>query len=90
MARGTATYYLALPCAVCGCYPGVSAQPDSPVRVYHEKRRPLMANLDWSQCPAVESVADRRSGEWVFPPPAASTRRRSRLARLVRLDADPL
>ncbi len=25
-----------------------------------------MANLDWSQCSAVESVADRRSGEWVF------------------------
>ena len=25
-----------------------------------------MASLDWSQCPAVESVADRRSGEWVF------------------------
>ena len=25
-----------------------------------------MASLDWSQCPAVESVADRRGGEWVF------------------------
>lgn len=25
-----------------------------------------MATLDWSQCLAVESVADRRSGEWVF------------------------
>ena len=25
-----------------------------------------MAILDWSQCPAVESVADRRSGAWVF------------------------
>jgi uncharacterized protein (DUF433 family) len=25
-----------------------------------------MATLDWSHCPAVESVADRRSGEWVF------------------------
>jgi len=25
-----------------------------------------MAGLDWSQCPAVESVADRRSGAWVF------------------------
>jgi len=25
-----------------------------------------MAALDWSQCPAVESVPDRRSGEWVF------------------------
>src|ERR1039458_4039287 len=25
-----------------------------------------MATLDWSQCPAVESVPDRRSGAWVF------------------------
>ena len=25
-----------------------------------------MANLDWSQCPAVESAPDRRSGAWVF------------------------
>lgn len=25
-----------------------------------------MAVLDWSQCPAVESVPDRLSGAWVF------------------------
>ena len=25
-----------------------------------------MANLDWSQCPALESVPGRRSGAWVF------------------------
>ncbi len=25
-----------------------------------------MAALDWSQCPAVESVPDRVGGEWVF------------------------
>ncbi len=25
-----------------------------------------MPNLDWSQCPAVESVPGRRSGAWVF------------------------
>lgn len=25
-----------------------------------------MASLDWSQCPAVESVPGRRSGAWVF------------------------
>ena len=25
-----------------------------------------MAALDWSQCPAVESVPDRLSGAWVF------------------------
>jgi uncharacterized protein (DUF433 family) len=26
----------------------------------------MPAALDWSQCPAVESVPDRRSGAWVF------------------------
>jgi uncharacterized protein (DUF433 family) len=26
----------------------------------------IMANLDWSQCPAVESVPGKRSGAWVF------------------------
>ena len=25
-----------------------------------------MANLDWSKCPAVESVPGKRSGAWVF------------------------
>ncbi len=25
-----------------------------------------MANLDWSECPAVESVPGKRSGDWVF------------------------
>ena len=25
-----------------------------------------MATLDWSQCPAIESVPGRRSGAWVF------------------------
>ena len=25
-----------------------------------------MANLDWSLCPAVESVPGKRSGAWVF------------------------
>jgi len=25
-----------------------------------------MASLEWSQCPAVESVPNRRSGAWVF------------------------
>lgn len=26
----------------------------------------MPATLDWSQCSAVESVPDRRSGDWVF------------------------
>ena len=25
-----------------------------------------MASLDWSQCPAVESISDKVSGAWVF------------------------
>jgi uncharacterized protein (DUF433 family) len=25
-----------------------------------------MANLDWSQCPGVESIPGKRSGAWVF------------------------
>ena len=25
-----------------------------------------MASLDWSQCPAVESIPDKVSGAWVF------------------------
>ena len=25
-----------------------------------------MANLDWSQCPAVESNPGKRSGAWIF------------------------
>jgi len=25
-----------------------------------------MAALDWSQCPAVESIPGKRSGAWVF------------------------
>jgi len=25
-----------------------------------------MSNLDWSQCPAIESIPGKRSGEWVF------------------------
>lgn len=25
-----------------------------------------MATLDWSQCPAVESISGKRSGAWVF------------------------
>jgi len=33
---------------------------------YDEKEGMNMATLDWSQCPAVESVPDRRSGAWVF------------------------
>jgi uncharacterized protein (DUF433 family) len=26
----------------------------------------MASSLDWSQCPAVESVRDRRNGAWVF------------------------
>jgi uncharacterized protein (DUF433 family) len=29
-------------------------------------RRPTMASLDWSQCPAVESIPGKVSGAWVL------------------------
>src|ERR1035441_4541435 len=31
-----------------------------------EKGGPTMASLDWSQCPAVESIPGKVSGAWVF------------------------
>jgi uncharacterized protein (DUF433 family) len=31
-----------------------------------EEGEQIMANLNWSQCSAVESVPGRRSGAWVF------------------------
>jgi uncharacterized protein (DUF433 family) len=34
--------------------------------VGEQRRRLVMAALDWSQCPAVESVPGRLSGAWVF------------------------
>src|SRR5919197_2864771 len=37
----------------------------SVVGIAHE-RTGKMAILDWSQCPAVESVPDRLGGAWVF------------------------
>jgi uncharacterized protein (DUF433 family) len=33
---------------------------------YDEKGGPHMATLDWSQCPAVESIPGKVSGAWVF------------------------
>jgi uncharacterized protein (DUF433 family) len=33
---------------------------------YDERRGMNMATLDWSQCPAVESIPGKRSGAWVF------------------------
>jgi uncharacterized protein (DUF433 family) len=33
---------------------------------YDESEGENMAVLDWSQCPAVESVPGKRSGAWVF------------------------
>jgi uncharacterized protein (DUF433 family) len=31
-----------------------------------EARRFAMADLDWNECPAVESIPGKRSGAWVF------------------------
>jgi uncharacterized protein (DUF433 family) len=35
------------------------------LKSYDEEDR-HMATLDWSQCPAVESIPGKRSGAWVF------------------------
>jgi uncharacterized protein (DUF433 family) len=34
--------------------------------LWREKETGQMAALDWSQCPAVESIPGKRSGAWVF------------------------
>jgi uncharacterized protein (DUF433 family) len=36
------------------------------VKRYDESRVSNMATLDWSKCPAVESVPGKLSGAWVF------------------------
>ena len=36
------------------------------VKGYDEGRVRNMASLDWSQCPAVESIPGKLSGAWVF------------------------
>jgi uncharacterized protein (DUF433 family) len=33
---------------------------------YHKKEGKNMPALDWSQCPAVESIPGKRSGAWIF------------------------
>jgi uncharacterized protein (DUF433 family) len=43
----------------------VNAGAEAVVKGYDE-RRVNMATLDWSQCPAVESVPDKLSGAWVL------------------------
>ncbi len=35
-------------------------------RVYDDRKGSVMPALDWSQCPAVESVPGRVGGAWVF------------------------
>jgi uncharacterized protein (DUF433 family) len=36
------------------------------IRGYDGKEANRMSTLDWSQCPAVESIPDKVSGAWVF------------------------
>jgi uncharacterized protein (DUF433 family) len=40
--------------------------PTAPIVSANDKRMLRMATLDWSQCPAVESVPGRLGGAWVF------------------------
>jgi hypothetical protein len=46
------------------CLPRVAREPNH-VKAVHE-RRAAITTLDWSQCPAVESVPGKVSGAWVF------------------------
>jgi uncharacterized protein (DUF433 family) len=39
---------------------------DAALRILWKREAITMPALDWSQCPAVESVPDRRGGAWVF------------------------
>jgi uncharacterized protein (DUF433 family) len=45
-----------------GIIQGAGAQPR--LKGYDESK--VMATLDWSQCPAVESIPGKVSGAWVF------------------------
>ncbi|MEO7146160.1 MAG: DUF433 domain-containing protein [Bryobacteraceae bacterium] len=42
------------------------ARRPTAIKDYHDKEGKNMANLDWSQCPAVESIPGKVSGAWVF------------------------
>ena len=52
-----------------GCFDSESESRTKPRRdlAYSEKKEfELMASLDWSQCPAVESIPGKVSGAWVL------------------------
>jgi uncharacterized protein (DUF433 family) len=40
--------------------------PERPKKLRLNREGNSMASLDWSQCPAVESIPGKRSGAWVF------------------------
>jgi uncharacterized protein (DUF433 family) len=41
-------------------------RPPARQRVFLNEGARIMATLDWSQCPAVESIPGKVSGAWVF------------------------
>ena len=43
-----------------------SSAPARLVRLQLKEDKSMAAPLDWSQCPAVESIPGKRSGAWVF------------------------
>jgi uncharacterized protein (DUF433 family) len=49
-----------------GGFPFVTLFFSHAKRDYDEKEGKNMAALDWSQCPAVESIPGKVSGAWVF------------------------
>jgi uncharacterized protein (DUF433 family) len=55
--------------AVVGTNSRFSTSPGSEICLMHADKREgtnMTATLDWSQCPAVNSIPGKRSGAWVF------------------------
>ena len=44
----------------------LASNRDSPHYLLYVKEEEVHAMIDWSQCPAVESIPGKRSGAWVF------------------------
>jgi uncharacterized protein (DUF433 family) len=44
----------------------MNAARRAPAKGYDEKEDTNMATLDWSQCPAIESIPGKVSGAWVL------------------------
>src|SRR5215203_4422091 len=48
------------------CRPSIGSSLAAPFAASHDKQRLNMAQLDWSQCAAVESIPGKVSGAWLL------------------------